>query len=148
MPVDFKMSGPGPKRGGGGYVNTEHVGHLLAYGYPTEEERTYDGKKSTVAACSFVVCANCHKAWSDCAVSGASIAPALLSATGETVVIRLILGEAEGDRNPPVLPEDPLPVELEDMQKVFDGYALRMPSGTIVFDVVKYNADHKTPPAS
>jgi hypothetical protein len=142
--MPFNFSGPGPNRGGGGYTNTEHVGHLVAYVNPNEEERTFDGRKSLAAACTYVICSNCRKAWTDAAVTGAAVAPALLSATGDVVVVRLILGEAKGDRNPPVLPEDPIGVELEEIQKVFDDYAVRMPSGLIVFDVVKYNADHKS----
>jgi hypothetical protein len=142
---DFRIGGPGPGRPSGGYVNSDHVPHLLAYVSAAEEERTSsNGKdKYTVANCKFVVCLTCKKAWGETDVSGKVLAPRILTSDSEIVVVRLNTGEAKGDLNPPILPEDPIAVELEEVQGVFTRYGARLPSGTVIFDVVAYNADHK-----
>lgn len=140
----FRIGGPGPGRPSGTYVNSEHIPHLLAYVHPVEEERTSsrDTNKYTVALCSFVVCLTDKKAWSDTDVSGKALAPRLLTSEGEIVVVRLNTGEAKPNQSAPIIPEDPIAVELEEVQEVFSRYGARLPSGRIVFDVVTYNADH------
>jgi hypothetical protein len=147
----FDVSGAGPGKPSGGYTNSDHIGHLLFYGHPTEAQRTstYEGRESyTVASCEFVVCLSHHKAWSTTDVSGAALVPRLLSATGKVVAVRLILGEAKGDRNPPILPEDATAEELVDVQAALTKYAAQLPGGRVVFGVVEYNADHPEPEAS
>ncbi len=142
--AEFKIGGPGPGKPSGAYVNSEHIPHLLAFVNPTEEERTSsrDKDKYTVALCSSVICLTCKKAWTDTDVSGKALAPRILSSDSEIVVVRLNTGEAKPNQNPPILGEDPIAVELEEVQQVVDRYAARLPSGRIVFDVVQYNADH------
>jgi hypothetical protein len=154
LPKDgFNIGGAGPGKPSGAYTNSEHIGHLMAYVGPVEEERTSsfgDRKdKYTVAACSFVVCLSHKKAWSDTDVSGAALAPRLLTAMDEIVAVRLIEGEAKEGWNAPILPEDAIASELVEIQEVFARYGARLPSGRVIFDVVQYNADHaEAPPAS
>jgi hypothetical protein len=144
---EFRIGGPGPGRPSGGYTNSEHVPHLLAYVGAVEEERTSsNGKdKYTVANCKFVICLTDKKAWADTDVSGKVLAPRILTSDSEIVVVRLNTGEAKGDHSAPILPEDPIAVELEEVQETFTKYGARLPSGTVIFDVVAYNADNKPP---
>lgn len=148
--ADFQVGGPGPGRPSSGWANSEHVGHLVAFVGITEEERTNSAsrEKYVVAHCAFVVCVDvCKHAWADLDIGGRALAPRLLSADSEIVACRLVLGEAKGDRSAPVLAEPDLkPVEVEEVQKVFTAYGARLPSGKVVFDVDKFNADH-VPPA-
>ena len=145
--TDFRIGGPGPGKPSGAYVNSEHVPHLLAYGNPVEEERTssINKDKYVVANCAFVVCLTCKKAWSDTDVGGKVLANRVLTSDAEIVVVRLNTGEAKPNQNPPIIPEDPLAVELEEVQDVFAKYGARLPSGRVVFDVVQYNKDHAAP---
>jgi hypothetical protein len=144
----FDIGGAGPGRPSGGYTNSEHLGCLMAYGHPTEAERTssFEGKdKYTVAACEWVLDLTHHKAWGTTDVSGMALVPRLLTAASKVVAVRLILGEAKGDRNPPIIPEDGTAAEIAEVQEVLGKYGARMPTGRIVFDVVQYNADHPEP---
>jgi predicted DNA-binding transcriptional regulator AlpA len=136
--------GTGPKRFRAG----RHIRYRKADVHPAEEERTSSQNKDkyTVAHCSFVVCLTCKKAWSDTDVGGKVLGPRLFTAESEIVAVGLFLGEAKGDRNPPILPEDPVTDEVEDVQAAFAKYATRLPSGRVVFDVVQYNADNAPPP--
>jgi hypothetical protein len=141
----WDISGAGPGKPSGAYTNSDHAGCLVVYGYPVEAERTSsygDKEKYTVAVCDWVVCLTHEKAWTTTDVSGAALAPRLLTASGGIVAVRLIWGEAKGDRKPPIIPEDANAEELKDVQVMLDKYAGRMPSGKAVVEVVPYNADH------
>jgi hypothetical protein len=74
-----------------------------------------------------------------------ALAPRLLTAASKIVAVRLILGEAKGDRNPPILPDDATPPEVADVQAVLAKYGARLPAGRVVFDVTQYNADNPEP---
>lgn len=143
MAGDFKIGGPGPGRPTSGYTNSEHIPHLVAYCNPVEEERTGADKKTyTVAKCSAVVCITEKKAFEDVDVSGKVLAPRLFTSGNEVVAVRLIEGEAKAGQNAPIIPQDPIPVELEEVQEVFSKYAVRMPTGKVIFDVDTFNKDH------
>jgi len=141
--TEFNIGGPGPGRPSGAYINSDHVPHLVTYVGAVEEERTAISKERyVVAACRYVICLSCRKAWSDTDVSGKVLAPRILSSDNEIVLVRLTEGEAKEGWNPPILADDPIPVEIEEAQQVFTRYGARLPSGTVIFDVVAYNADH------
>jgi hypothetical protein len=144
---DFNISGAGPGKPSGAYTNTDHVGHLVAYVGATEEERvsSLNKDKYLVAHCTFVVCLTERKAWDDTDVSGKVLAPRILTGEGEIVAVRLITGEPKPGQSAPVLPEEPLPVEIDDVAAAFAKYGARLPSGRVIFDVLQYNADNPPP---
>jgi hypothetical protein len=152
--ADFKIGGGKPGEGSGTFYRaSDHIGHLLIYGNPVEQERLdRDRKPYAVAACDFVVCATCRKAWTDTDVSGKVLAPYVYSSENEITVTRLNQGEDKGDgRNPATVPENPIPDEIEEAQQICAKYAVRTPSGRVVFDVPGYNHDHtplEPPPAT
>ncbi len=102
-------------------------------------------EKYLVAHCEFVVCLTHKKAWDDVDVSGKVLAPRILSAEEEITAVRLVEGEAKQYANGPILPEDPIPEEIEMVQEAFVKYGARLPSGRVVFDVITFNADHPQP---
>ncbi len=144
---DFKIGNPGPGRPSGGYTNSEHVPHLVAYVHPIEETRGSGSDSYQVALCDYVICIDiCKKGWADVPVSGKALAPRLLSAGSSVVLARLTLGEAKEGRSAPVLAEDPIPEEYKDAQTVFEKYAVVTPSGKVFFDVDAFNANNAPPP--
>jgi hypothetical protein len=149
--AEWDIGGPGKTEDGDKspdhYVSSFHVGHQLVYGTPVEGERPgRDGKPYTVAHCDWVVCLTEKRAWTDVDVGGARLAPGLLNAGRNVVTFRLNQGEVTQEgRNPVLLPEDPLPVEIEDVQKLLDKYAMQYPTGRVALDVVQYNRDNAPP---
>ncbi len=93
------------------------------------------------------VCATCHEAWAATDVSGAALAPRILSATGEIVAGRLVQGTAKGEgRSAPFLLDDPTPEDIAELDAIFSKYAVKLPSsGEIVFETVAYNLDRQRP---
>jgi hypothetical protein len=139
MMSNFNVTGPGAARSGG-YVNSDHIDHLLAFVHPVEVERTGRTEKYVAAQCDFVICTTCTKAWTDADVSGKALAPQLLSGDGEVVSGTLILGEAKPNQNAPILLADPTPDEVAVIQKLFGDFGARLPSGKIIFDIDSYAA--------
>ncbi len=92
--------------------------------------------------CSCVICTTCAQAWTDTDVSGNALAPRILSADGEIVSGRLVHGEPKQGQSAPVLMDDPIPSEIDEIQGIFTKYGARLPSKKIIFDVVQYNADN------
>jgi hypothetical protein len=141
----FDIGGPGPDKPPdptGAFRASEHVPHLVAFAKGKEEE-SGGQSKFTVVACPFAVCLTCHIAWDDVTTGARQLRDRILSSTHEIVLVRLNQGEAKADQSPPIFPEDPVPVEQEEAQAVFDKYGAKLPSGKVVFDTVSYNHDHK-----
>jgi hypothetical protein len=141
----YKISGPGP--GGGGFAKADHLGHLLAFAGAKEAGREGQNGSYTVAHVEAAICTTCHEAWTDTDVSGAALAPRILSAEGEIVAGILTVGKAKEGRTAPFLLDEPSPDDIDGLEAVFTSFAARMPSGKIVFDVLVYNEGKNPKPA-
>lgn len=137
----WDIGGPGPGTASDRFKNSEHVPHQAAFVHPTETEMGQGKNAYKAAMCDAAVCLSCHRAWKDAAITGAAIYPRLVSAESPIVAIRLVEGEAKEGQNAVILPEELAGPELEQVQQVFDKYAVRMQSGRVIFDVDSFNAD-------
>jgi hypothetical protein len=107
----------------------------LAFVHPVEVERSGRTEKYVAAQCDYVICTDCKKAWPDADVSGKALAPQLLSGGGEIVSGKLVLGEAKANQNAPILLADPTSDEVDAVQRIFQDFGARLPSGKIIFDL-------------
>jgi hypothetical protein len=134
--------GPAGKSTGSGWQNSAHVDHLVSFVQPKHEVRGSGENSYETAACSYVVCHSCHRAWADIGVGGTAVAPALNSAEVEIPTVVLVLGEKNVTTGrQAILTEDATPEQNEQAQAVFDKFAVRIGSGRIVFDVDSYNGE-------
>jgi hypothetical protein len=134
----FKISSPGA--GSAGFDKSAHIDHLLAFVGAVEEERHGRNGNYVAAHCAYAVCVPCRKGWTDTDVSGAALAPRILSADGEIVAGVLVQGDAKPGQSPPFLLENPSPEEFDMLDELFETYAVKMPTGKVIFDIDTYNA--------
>jgi hypothetical protein len=130
--------GPG---GGSGFRNSEHIEHLVAFVTPKPETRRGQSEDYDVAVCDYVICLTCKHAWTDVPVSGRWVVPRLTTSEAEIIPCTLVLGEATGGKNPPVIPEDATLEQQAEVLDVFHNFGGRLATGRLMFDVEKFHAE-------
>jgi hypothetical protein len=113
----------------------------MVFVHPIEETRKGQEDSYDVAVCDYVLCLDCRDAWTDHPVSGKAFVPSLLNSLKPIVSGRLIQGEQGEKKFPPWLLEDATEHELDRVREVFAKYAVKMPTGKIVFDTDAFKTD-------